>query len=133
MRSGSRPTPIPAWRNLGVRTVVDLRTAEERGAAPDVLPAGARLFVADVFGGNPHMAPARLRSLLGDPARAGRELGGGRAEDLMTEAYRLMVTSPAARSAYCALLETAADPAARPVLFHCTGARTVRAGRARRC
>ncbi|WP_431961848.1 tyrosine-protein phosphatase [Actinacidiphila sp. bgisy160] len=114
------PATDPRVADLGIRTVVDLRTAGERGAAPDVLPAGARLFVADVFGDDPHMAPARLRTLLRDPARAGRELGGGRAEDLMAEAYRRMVTSPTACSAYRALLETAADPAARPVLFHCT-------------
>ncbi|CAM5612753.1 Tyrosine-protein phosphatase OS=Streptomyces cyaneofuscatus OX=66883 GN=G3I52_01335 PE=4 SV=1 [Streptomyces cyaneofuscatus] len=31
-----------------------------------------------------------------------------------------MVLSPGAAAAYRAFLETAADPAARPVLFHCT-------------
>ncbi|MEU4096836.1 tyrosine-protein phosphatase [Streptomyces sp. NPDC026673] len=114
------PATDPGVADLGIRTVVDLRTAEERAAAPDVLPAGARLFVADVFGDTPRMAPARLKELLADPAGAHRELDSGRAEDVMAEAYRRMVRSPHACSAYCALLETAADPVARPVLFHCT-------------
>ncbi|NEE31551.1 tyrosine-protein phosphatase, partial [Streptomyces sp. SID7982] len=51
---------------------------------------------------------------------AERTLGGGRAEELFAETYRKMVLSPGAAAAYRAFLETAADPAARPVLFHCT-------------
>ncbi|MGW8884202.1 tyrosine-protein phosphatase [Streptomyces sp. NPDC055749] len=105
---------------LGIRTVVDLRTADERQWAPDRLPPGARLFVADVLGDKPGVAPARLKALLSDPAGAERVLGGGRAEDLFAETYRQMVLSPGAAAAYRAFLETAADPRARPVLFHCT-------------
>ncbi|MFJ4846387.1 tyrosine-protein phosphatase [Streptomyces sp. NPDC088733] len=110
----------PDVAGLGIRTVVDLRTHDERAGAPDVLPEGARLFVADVFGDSPDLPAARLPALLDDPAGAHRELGGGRAEELMARAYERMVRSPRACSAYCALLETAADPEARPVLFHCT-------------
>ncbi|WP_326675593.1 tyrosine-protein phosphatase [Streptomyces sp. NBC_01237] len=105
---------------LGIRTVVDLRTADERQWAPDRLPAGARLFVADVLGGHPGVAPARLRALLADPEEASRALGGGRAEGLFADTYRQLVLSPGAAAAYRALVETAADPRARPVLFHCT-------------
>lgn len=106
---------------LGIRTVVDLRTADERQWAPDRLPPGARLFVADVLGGNsPGITPARLRTLLSDPDGAARTLGGGRVEELFAQTYRTLVLSPGAAAAYRALLETAADPGARPVLFHCT-------------
>ncbi|MFH8480631.1 tyrosine-protein phosphatase [Streptomyces sp. NPDC018055] len=105
---------------LGIRTVVDLRTADERQWAPDRLPDRARLFVADVLGDHPGVAPARLKALLADPAEAERALGGGRAEELFAETYRKMVLSPGAAAAYRAFLETAADPGARPVLFHCT-------------
>lgn len=105
---------------LGIRTVVDLRTADERSSAPDRLPPGARLFVADVLGDDPGVAPARLRALLGDPVEAERLLGGGKAEELFAQTYRQMVLSPRAGAAYRAFLETAADDAARPVLFHCT-------------
>lgn len=105
---------------LGIRTVVDLRTADERMAAPDRLPPGARLFVADVLGDNPGVAPARLRALLGDPVAAKEMLGGGKAEELFAQTYRKLVLSPGAAAAYRAFVETAADDRARPVLFHCT-------------
>ncbi|MGW1819055.1 tyrosine-protein phosphatase [Streptomyces sp. NPDC002125] len=104
---------------LGIRTVVDLRTAEERQWAPDRLPPGARLFVADVLGDNPGVAPARLRALLNDPDGAASLLGGGRAEEMFAQTYRKMVLSPGAAAAYRAFLDTAADPRARPLLFHC--------------
>lgn len=105
---------------LGIRTVVDLRTADERAAAPDRLPPGARLFVADVLGDNPGVAPARLRALLTDPVAAERMLGGGKAEGLFADTYRQMVLSPGASAAYRAFVDTVADDRARPVLFHCT-------------
>ncbi|MFB7918480.1 tyrosine-protein phosphatase [Streptomyces sp. NPDC056061] len=104
---------------LGIRTVVDLRTADERATAPDRLPPGARLFVADVLGDNPGVTPARMRALLADPVAAQRLLGNGRAEGVFAETYRRMVLSPSAASAYRAFVETAADDGARPVLFHC--------------
>ncbi|MCX4850076.1 tyrosine-protein phosphatase [Streptomyces sp. NBC_00893] len=105
---------------LGIRTVVDLRTADERAAAPDRLPQGARLFVADVLGDNPGVAPARLRALLADPVAAEQMLGGGKAAGLFADTYRQMVLSPCASAAYRAFVETVADDRARPVLFHCT-------------
>ncbi|MGW6682703.1 tyrosine-protein phosphatase [[Kitasatospora] papulosa] len=104
---------------LGIRTVVDLRTADERRWAPDRLPAGARLFVADVLGDDPGVTPARLKALLGDPVGAAALLGGGRAEVLFAQTYRKMVLSPGAAAAYRAFLDTASDPRARPLLFHC--------------
>ncbi|WP_335933213.1 tyrosine-protein phosphatase [Streptomyces sp. PTD5-9] len=112
-----RDTAVAA---LGIRTVVDLRTADERAAAPDRLPPGARLFVADVLGDNPGVAPARLRALLADPVAAHRLLGNGKAEEVFAGTYRRMVLSPCAAAAYRAFVETAADDRARPVLFHCT-------------
>ncbi|MGW1101917.1 tyrosine-protein phosphatase [Streptomyces sp. NPDC002540] len=118
--SGLDATQDRAVAALGIRTVVDLRTADERAAAPDRLPPGARLFVADVLGDNPGVAPARLRALLADPVAAEQLLGGGKAEELFAGTYRQMVLSPAAAAAYRAFVETVADDRARPVLFHCT-------------
>lgn len=104
---------------LGLRTVVDLRTAEERAWAPDRLPRGARLFVADVFGDHPGVLQGRLKTLLCDLEAAAAALGGGKAEGLFAQTYRTMVLAPGAAAAYRAFLETAADPRARPLLFHC--------------
>lgn len=118
--SGLDPADDAELAALGIRTVVDLRTADERGSAPDRLPPGARLFVADVLGDNPGVAPARLRALLADPVEAERLLGGGKAEEMFAETYRQMVLSPRAGAAYRAFVDTVADSTACPVLFHCT-------------
>lgn len=118
--SGHDPEHDAAVAGFGIRTVVDLRTADERISAPDRLPPGARLFVADVLGDDPGVAPARLRALLADPVETERLLGGGKAEEMFAETYRKVVLSARAAAAYRAFLDTAADEAARPVLFHCT-------------
>lgn len=121
--SGFDPTADPQIVDLGIRTVVDLRTADERAAEPDRLPHSAELVVADVLapvpGADPGIAPARLHALLADPRRADAELGGG-AERVFAATYRRMVLSDPARRAYRALVTRAADPAHRPLLFHCT-------------
>ncbi|WP_426405373.1 tyrosine-protein phosphatase [Streptomyces sp. R-07] len=39
-------------RRLRIRTVFDLRVADERAKAPDKVPAGADYVVADVFAGS---------------------------------------------------------------------------------
>lgn len=112
---------------LGIRTVVDLRTADERRWAPDRLPAGARLFVADVLGDDPGVTPARLKALLGDPVGAAALLGGGRAEDLFAQTYRKMVLSPGARP------PTAPSSTPPPILGRgrcCSTVRPARTGRA---
>ncbi|NUV38704.1 tyrosine-protein phosphatase, partial [Streptomyces sp. KAI-27] len=77
-------------------------------------------FVGDVLGTRPGAAPARLTRYLDDPVLAEQELGGGRAERRFEDAYRRMVLSPGACSAYAALVQTAADDGTHPLLFHCT-------------
>ncbi|NUU26035.1 MAG: tyrosine-protein phosphatase, partial [Streptomycetaceae bacterium] len=113
------PTADPQVIALGLRTVVDLRTRDEREAEPDRLPGTASLVPADVLGDDPDVAPTRLHALLADPERAERELGGGRAGEMFAEAYRRMVLSPKAQTAYRTLVTSAADADARPLLFHC--------------
>jgi protein-tyrosine phosphatase len=114
----------PAIVDLGIRTVVDLRTAEERGSRPDRLPPGAVLVTADALadqetaGDKPSVA--HLVELLADPAGAGRALGGGGAKRVMEEIYRSFVTDAAAHQAFRTVLTQVADPDAGPVLIHCT-------------
>lgn len=109
---------------LGLRTVIDFRTAAERADHPDRVPPGARTLVADVLadkvtsGGMP--AAAQLKDLLADPVVAEEHLGGGKAQALFGEVYRSFVASASAQAAYRTLLTEAADPAAGPLLFHCT-------------
>jgi protein-tyrosine phosphatase len=110
----------PAFAALGIRTVVDLRTAAERDAAPDRVPPGARHLLADALDQHASAAPARLGPLLAAPVRANAELGGGKAELMFTEIYRGLVLDDGARAAYRTLITAAADPDNLPLLFHCT-------------
>lgn len=107
-----------ALADLGIRTVVDLRTDAERDPRPDRLPAGAQLLVLDALADLPTGAAAQLPTLLGGGnVRVLEEL------DLAGEMlgiYRQLVVGDAARAAYAAFVRTVLDPEQRPVLFHCT-------------
>ena len=105
---------------LGIRTVFDLRTEDERKAQPDVVPAGAEEVVCDVLAGDKQTAPAQLYQVLGDPVAAGKMLGGGKAVALFEHGYRQTVGLPSALTAYRTFFETIARDARRPALFHCT-------------
>ncbi|MBT2382068.1 tyrosine-protein phosphatase [Streptomyces sp. ISL-11] len=119
------PAIDPAVAGLGIHTVVDLRTEHERRARPDQVPEGARLIVADVMAGGAAavtggQVPARLETVLGNPAVAEEHLGNGKAEKLLCDSYRAFVTSEPACAAYHLLLSALAGPGCGPLLFHCT-------------
>lgn len=118
------PAADPAVAALGIRTVVDFRTQDERRARPDHIPEGGRLLLADVLAdqvASGRLPPAaRLGQVLADPVVAERELGGGRARILFADTYRSFVTTNSARTAYGAFLNELADPDTGPLLFHCT-------------
>lgn len=110
----------PVVSGLGVRTVVDLRTAAERTAAPDVLPAGATGVHADVLAAAPDAPAADLGEILQRPQEAQRVLTALDPPAAMRRTYVDLVTSDAGRAGYATLLRTLLDPAAGPVLYHCT-------------
>jgi protein-tyrosine phosphatase len=110
---------VAALGRLGIRTVFDLRTAGERAAQPDRLPARARPVVADVLGDVEDSVPAHMFGLLEDPVRATAALADGRAEALLTRAYEQFVTLPGAHAAFAHLFRHLAEDGA-PVLVHCT-------------
>lgn len=96
---------------LGLRTDVDLRTAQERSDAPDRLPAGTTYVVADV---------------LGDLGGFGGAAGGALptteegAVRMMEQGEQTMVTGDTARQAYAALADAAGDPRGAALVYHCT-------------
>jgi protein-tyrosine phosphatase len=107
-----------ALGDLGIRTVVDLRTDAERAERPDQLPAGAQLVVLDALADMPEGAAAQLPVLLADgdtDVLTELDLAGE-----MLGVYRRLVVGDAARTAYAGFVRTVIDPEARPVLFHCT-------------
>ena len=110
----------PVVGRLGIRTVLDLRTAHERTARPGPELPGAEHQWLDVLGEDAEAGPARLEEMLRSPARARDQLGDGRADAVFRRTYRDFVSAPCARTAYGRLVRTVADSDAAPVLFHCT-------------
>ncbi|MFI0941256.1 tyrosine-protein phosphatase [Streptomyces sp. NPDC021020] len=96
---------LATLHRLGIRTDIDLRTATERGTAPDRLPSGTRYVVADV---------------LGDALSGALPTTEDAAEQMMTEGERTMVSGDNAKKAYTTLVDAAADPRAAAVVYHCT-------------
>ena len=111
---------VAALGRLGIRTVVDLRTAGERAAQPDRLPDEAQLVVADVLADFVDSLPAHMFGLLQDPVRATEALAGGRAEALLLDAYEQIVSLPSAHAAFASLYRELARDDAEAVLVHCT-------------
>jgi protein-tyrosine phosphatase len=74
-------TDIDTFAALGIRVVYDLRTAAEREARPDTLPAGMRLVPLDVLADSSDTAAAHLGDLTGDVgalrAHVGAQSAGG--------------------------------------------------------
>lgn len=111
---------VSRFGELGIRTVVDLRTAAEREAEPDVAVAGAEEVICDVLADSSDAAPADLLPLLADPAGARERLGDGKAAQMFEGAYREIVSLPSALVAYREMITRVADEGSRPLLFHCT-------------
>ncbi len=97
-----------------------MRTAAERAAAPDVVPAGTELIICDVLKDRTGAAPAQILKALSDPALAQQMLGDGKAVTLFEGAYRQIVSLPSALQAYRDFFTKIAQPEHRPALFHCT-------------
>ncbi|MCC2314330.1 tyrosine-protein phosphatase [Cellulomonas xiejunii] len=110
----------PVLAGLGVRTVVDLRTAAERAALPDVLPAGARGIHADVLAVTQDAPAADFAEMLRRPDEASRVLAELDPAAQMRRTYVDLVVGDLGRAGYATLLRQIIDPPATPVLYHCT-------------
>ena len=106
---------------LGIRSVYDLRTEDERSAQPDRVPPGTEYVVADVVADLVDAAPAQLLKVATDPQAAEALLGGRRGQQLFAESYRKIVSLPSANAAYHRLFSDLMHDEHRPALFHCTG------------
>ena len=111
-----------ALRQLGIRTVYDLRTSAERHINPerDRLPPEGRYVIADVMRDSPAGSPAVLYRLMSDPGAAEAVFGGGRGVAMFEKRYREFVLLPSALAAFRRLYLGLARTDRRPGLFHCT-------------
>ena len=110
----------PALQGLGLRTVFDLRTEDERAARPDRVPPGATYRVADVLAGAPGESPAAMQRRFADPAAATETFGGERGRAFFRGVSRDLVMLDSARDAYRAVFAGLATEDGRPALIHCT-------------
>ena len=118
--SGLGGDDAAAFAELGIRTVCDLRTEQERSADPNVLPADTEYVVVDVLRDATGAAPAQVAAAMSDPAAAEQVLGGGRAVAMFEAGYRQIVGLPSALTAYRRFFTVISEPAHRPAVFHCT-------------
>jgi protein-tyrosine phosphatase len=105
---------------LHLKSVYDLRTAEERRERPEELPAGVEHVVLDVLADSPQAGPAQLEKLMQDPKAANAALGGGKVEAGFEASYREFVSLPSARAAFRELFLAVGNEDPLPALFHCT-------------
>jgi len=97
---------------LGLRTVIDFRTAGEiLLGGPDRLPYGVEAASVPVSGGDLGAVHERQR----------RELGGGRAAWFMVEMNRGFVADARQREAFGAALRLVCVTGRLPLLYHCSG------------
>ncbi len=106
---------------LGLRNIYDLRTAEERTAAPDKLLPGVDNIWLNVLADSDQSGPAQIMKLLQNPKDANAALGGGKAEAMFVKSYRQFVSLPSAKKAFQQLFVNLGKENNLPALFHCTG------------
>ena len=106
---------------LGIRSVYDLRTDDERARKPEAgdLPGGIRYIAADVAGAAGAESPMWYLSRVDEPGVVREALGDGQAEAMFRTKFRRFVTSESAHTAYRALFAGLADAARLPAIVHC--------------
>ena len=105
---------------LDLKVDFDLRTALERDAKPDELPAGVKYVSLDVMADAGQAGPVLLDQLFSDPEAANAALGGGKAEALFIASYRQFISLPSAQESLRSLFLSLGDQEQLPALFHCT-------------
>jgi len=106
-------------KELGLKTVFDLRSSSERQKSPD-RDIGANEVPLDVLADADNAAPARLLKLAGNPEGAEEMLGDGKAKELFLNAYAEFIELPSADVAFSGFFNGVAGTEALPALVHCT-------------
>ncbi|MHB8959810.1 MAG: tyrosine-protein phosphatase [Candidatus Limnocylindrales bacterium] len=116
------PRDMAALADLGLRTVVDLRSEGEREREPEahLIPPGAAYRVADVNGGGVVHSPMWQLTVLRTPAERRAAFAEGRAEAGFEAKFRDFVTGQRPRRAFGLLLALLAAPEGLPAVFHCS-------------
>ena len=114
------PEDMEKLAQLDLKNAYDLRTAAEREARPEELPADVNYVVVDVLKDSPQAGPAQLERLMQDPQQANAALGGGQVEEGFRQSYREFVSLPSAQAGFRELFLALGEEERLPALFHCT-------------
>src|SRR4029077_1604307 len=109
-----------AFAKLGIHSVYDLRTADERAENPNTVPAGTEYTILDILADAQSAAPAMVGKALSDPKSAAESLGDGKAVAMFEDGYRQIVGLPSALTGYRQFFTDISQPEHRPGAFHCT-------------
>lgn len=107
---------LAVLKKLQIRTVVDFRgTDEVESRGKDRLPEGVRSVSYPIGVGGP---PPKPKEEPAPPASPAPPVAAGERPDFMLEATRSIMSQRT--EVYAALIRELADPANRPLVFHCT-------------
>lgn len=123
---------------LRLACVIDLRSTDEvaRSGADKLPSPGPRLVELPIADLDLFAVITDALSRGGDGTELdflGEQAPGGGAPAMMTQLYRRFVSGDALRAAFAQAVRLVAAAENLPLLFHCTWARTVRAGSPRWC
>lgn len=116
----SDPAAATELRQLGLATVVDLRTAGEVAQRPDRLPDGVAYRHLDVLADMPPEMAEGQAHLMNDPVAFADAFVRFDPIAQMHRTYAELVVAPSARAAYAGLLREVLEADGAPVLVHCT-------------
>jgi protein-tyrosine phosphatase len=100
--------------------VCDLRTDGERTSKPDKEIAGATNEQINIIGEDELTAQITAAITGGDRAAQERLLGGGKAEQLLVDGGRSLVSGDNPRAQYEVFFDRIADPDNLPTVMHCS-------------
>jgi protein-tyrosine phosphatase len=104
---------------LGLKTNLDLRTSEEVIVRPDKRRVGIKYYLLNVLAYTKATTPVQMTAMLEDPKKANELLGGGKAEAMMTQIYRDLVTLLSAKKSYRELFLHIGKPGQLPAIMQC--------------
>ena len=120
--AGASARDLATLADLGLRLVVDLRSAGERERAPEahLLPPGTAYLVADVNGGRVSQSPMWQLHALQSAEERRAAFADGRAEAGFEARFRDFVAGDEPRRALGEVFAALAGAAGLPALVHCS-------------
>ena len=111
---------IATVQALGIKLVCDLRTDGERTSKPDKAIPGATNEQINIIGEDELTAQLTAAITGGDKAAQEKFLGNGKAEQLLVDGGRSLVSGATPLAEYQQFFSRIEDPNYRPTLMHCS-------------